>query len=114
MIEAYSLNRAVILDRLGGDEEIFDVMVDMFLQDAASYAENLAQALSAADIPLLQREAHTVKGVLATFADEDGAQAAYAIEQQCKQGSLDGLAEPVKALQARLAEVAVVLSQPKA
>lgn len=109
MNEAYVLNRQLILERLGGDEEIFAVMIDMYLQDLDSYINNLGAALAAGDKTTLQREAHTVKGLLATFADDSGMQAAYSIEKQAKEGVLDGLAEPVAAVQARLRSVGEVL-----
>lgn len=110
MIEPYVLNRHLILERLGGDEEIFTVMIDMYLQDVDNYCNNLENLLQAGDAVALQREAHTVKGLLATFADEPGAQAAYRLELQVKQGPLDGLAAPIAALQARLREVGAVLT----
>lgn len=109
MNTAFVLDRGLILERLGGDEEIFAVMIDMYLQDLDNYCGNLETALAAGESATLQREAHTVKGLLATFADEAGAQAAYAIEQQAKQGNLQGLEAPVVAIQARLRVVGEVL-----
>jgi HPt (histidine-containing phosphotransfer) domain-containing protein len=109
MNEAYVLNRQLILERLGGDEEIFAVMVDMYLQDVDSYCRNIEEALAAGVVTTLQREAHTIKGLLATFADDPGTEVAYGIEKQAKAGHLAGLAAPVAAIQARLREVGEVL-----
>lgn len=109
MNNPYVLNRQMILDRLGGDEEIFAVMVDMYLQDVESYAEKLGQTLAEEDAESLQREAHTIKGLFATFGDEAGTAAAYALEKQAKLGILDGQETPVAAIQARLFEVGEVL-----
>ena len=109
MAESFVLNRALILDRLGGDEEIFAMMVDMFLQDHESNCTALADALAAGDAAVLQREAHTVKGLLATFSDDAGAQQALAVEQRAKAGDLSDLAAAVGDLQARLRLVAAVL-----
>jgi HPt (histidine-containing phosphotransfer) domain-containing protein len=109
MNQAYILNRELILERLGGDEEIFAVMVDMYLQDMESYCCNIEDALKAGVAETLQREAHTIKGLLATFADEQGTEAAYAVEKQAKTGNLEGLAAPIAAIQARLREVGQVL-----
>lgn len=109
MNEDYVLNRELILERLGGDEEIFAVMIDMYLQDLDGYINNLGAALAAGEKSTLHREAHTIKGLFATFADEAGAQAAYSIEKQAKEGVLDGLAEQVAAVQARLRVVGAVL-----
>ena len=108
-MEPYVLDRRSILDRLAGDEEIFAVMVDMYLQDLDNCCDQLTSPLQAGDAVTLQREAHTVKGMLASFSDDAGAQAAYQVEQQAKRGELAGLAEPIAALQARLREVGAVL-----
>lgn len=109
MLDAFVLDRAAILDRLGGDADIFTMMLEMFLQDVENNCANLGAALAAGQTVLLQREAHTVKGLLATFSDDAGAAEAYAIEQQAKQGGLAGLDDAVAGLQARLREVAGVL-----
>lgn len=105
MADPFVLNRKSILDRLGGDEEIFAMMLDMYLQDVDS---NCA-ALASGDPAALKREVHTVKGLLATFSDDDGAAEALAVEQKAKHGEAAGLERAVAALQARLREVAVVL-----
>lgn len=109
MADPFVLNRKSILDRLGGDEEIFAMMLDMYLQDVDSNCATLAAALASGDPAALKREVHTVKGLLATFSDDDGAAEALAVEQKAKHGEAAGLELAVAALQARLREVAVVL-----
>lgn len=114
MAEAFVLNRGDILERLGGDEEIFAMMLDMYLQDVDANCASLDAALASGQAAELQREAHTVKGLLATFSDESGAAAAFAIERQAKAGELAGQAAAVAAVQARLREVAAVLAAARA
>ncbi|MGE5470920.1 MAG: Hpt domain-containing protein [Bacteroidota bacterium] len=109
MAGAFELDNALILERLGGDEEIFSMMIDMFLQDVDNNCATLAAALASGEAPALQREVHTVKGLLATFSDNQGAAAAYAIEQKAKAGQVQELAAGIAELQARLREVATVL-----
>lgn len=109
MIEVFVLDRDLILDRLGGDEEIFSMMIDLYLQDVENTALSLATALANGEDDALMREAHTVKGLLATFSDDAGAAEAFGIEQQAKRGVLGGLQPAVAALQRRLFEVAEVL-----
>lgn len=109
MADAFVLDRASILDRLGGDEEIYVMMLDMYLDDVDSNAQAVGAALAAGDAEALQREAHTVKGLLATFSDDIGAEEAWAIEQKAKLGIVAEQAAAVAALQARMREVAGVL-----
>jgi len=111
MLDVFVLDRAAILERLGGDEEIYAMMVDMFLQDVDNNCATLASALASGEPLLLQREAHTLKGLLATFSDDAGAERAFALEQKAKRGDLAGLDAEVDLLLKRLREVAGVLAQ---
>jgi len=109
MLKPYVLDKPDILERLGGDEEIFALMVDMFLQDVDSNCAMLGAALASGDAVEVQREAHTVKGLLATFSDDAGCEAAFALEQRAKASEGSGFSDAVADLQARLREVAAVL-----
>ena len=110
MAGGFVLDKALILDRLGGDEEIYAMMVDMFLQDVDNTCDALAAALASGDATVLRREAHTVKGLLATFSDDAGAAEANTVEQLANQGHLASQAEAVAGLLQRVREVAAVLS----
>lgn len=111
MLSPFILDRAAILERLGGDEEIFTMMVEMFLADAVNTCAALEAAQIAADGPLLQREAHTIKGLLSTFSDDVGAEVAFALEQRAKLNQLDDARERVAMLVGRMEEVAATLSE---
>jgi len=109
MAGPFVLDRASILERLGGDEEIYSMMVDMFLSDVDSNCSALASAFASGDATVVQREAHTIKGLLATFSDDQGAAEALELEKKAKLGELDGLGDAVGVLQGRLREVAMAL-----
>jgi HPt (histidine-containing phosphotransfer) domain-containing protein len=109
MMTAYTLDKLLILDRLGGDEEIFAMMLDMYLQDVDNNCTTLADALAKGDATTLQREVHTVKGLLATFADEPGTELASTLEQKIKINGIAGVDTQIAVLQQRMREVAVVL-----
>jgi HPt (histidine-containing phosphotransfer) domain-containing protein len=109
MTQHFVLDKALILDRLGGDEEIFAMMVDLYLQDVDNYVQALSSALDSANSAVLSREAHTVKGLLATFSDDAGAETAFTIERQAKAGDLSGLQTLVAQLQENLQVLATVL-----
>lgn len=110
MAAAFVLDKALILDRLGGDEEIFAMMVDMFVQDVDNNCAGLAAALASGDPVALRREAHTIKGLLATFSDDAGAVDASVVEQRARDGVVADQAEAVAGLLQRLREIAAVLS----
>ncbi|MBU1364767.1 MAG: Hpt domain-containing protein [Gammaproteobacteria bacterium] len=110
MAGLFVLDKASILERLGGDEEIFAMMVDMFVQDVDSNCAALGTALASGDAAVLRREAHTVKGLMATFSDEAGAADAYTVELRARDGLVADQAAAVAGLQQRLREIAAVLS----
>ena len=109
MTEIFVFDRELILDRLGGDEEILTMMIDLYLQDVERTALSLVDAFDQGQADAFMREAHTIKGLLATFSDDAGAAKAFGIEQQAKTGEISGLQPAVAALQRRLYEVADVL-----
>lgn len=109
----FVLNKPAILERLGGDEEIFAIMVDMFLQDAENNCAMMESALNEGSAAL-QREVHTVKGLLATLSDETGAEFAQSLEVRLKQGDLQDAAAEVGVLQNRVREVLLVLRHQSA
>lgn len=109
MAEQFTLDKATILDRLGGDEEIFSLMAGMYLDEVENYCSQIAAALAAGDASVLQREAHTIKSLLANFADGSGAALAQAVESRAKAGDLAGLEPQVADIQARLRLVGAAL-----
>ena len=114
MSQPFVLDRGLILDRLGGDEEILAMMIDMFLQDVEGNCTALSAAYASGDAAALRREAHTIKGLLSTMSDEHGANEALFIEQQAKAGQVTGLDGAVGSLLARVRLVASVLQQEAA
>ncbi|PKO33163.1 MAG: hypothetical protein CVU34_14090 [Betaproteobacteria bacterium HGW-Betaproteobacteria-7] len=110
MADAFVLNRQNILERLGGDEEIYTMMLDMYLQDLDANCASLSAAIASGQAIEIRREAHTIKGLLATFSDDRGAAAAYVVEQQAKAGDMNGLAAAAATLETRMREVAMVLA----
>lgn len=114
MSKPFVLDRGLILDRLGGDEEILAMMIDMFLQDVDNNCAALTAAHASGDATALRREAHTIKGLLSTMSDDDGAAEALFIEQKAKTGEIAGLDGAVSGLLARVNAVAAVLRQESA
>lgn len=105
-----SLDRKTILNRLGGDEELLGVMADMFLQEYESYCRSLNAAVLSGDVRLLQREAHTLKSLMATFADEAGSAMARDIQLQAESGKLAGVEIKAAALEADIRRMAAILT----
>lgn len=75
-------DHAEVMSRLDGDQELFLMLAEMFVNEAGTYIEQLK---SAPDLETLEREAHTVKGILATFADSVGTQLALNVERAARE-----------------------------
>ena len=90
MSSAVVFDRAQALERLGGDEELLDSVARLFVEESASYRRALVDALDSGDPAAVQREAHTVKSVCATFSFEAGRELALRLEQLAAAGHLNG------------------------
>lgn len=105
------IDKETILMRLGGDVELFAEIAAMYVEDSAGYAQALEEALAAGDFVRVQREAHTIKGLLATFTDDAGTAMALAVEQLAGQEDTGALGDAVGQLLARVRLLAEVLKQ---
>lgn len=110
MADEFVLDQASILGRLGGDEEIYAMMVDLYLDHVDNNCAALTAAFNDGDTTVLRREAHTIKGLLASFSDHAGVTVALYVEQMAQQGDIAALGEAVAGLKQRLREVGAVLS----
>jgi HPt (histidine-containing phosphotransfer) domain-containing protein len=91
-----------------GDEEIYLEVAAMFVADAPGMLGELDQALAAGDWPALTRVAHTLKGLLATFAAESGEAAARQLEAGARAGNPEGNCANLTAEVRRQAERLIV------
>ena len=108
--ESHIYKRAEVLERMGGDQELFQTLAGMFVADSASYCSALEQALALADAPTLQREAHTIKGLLATFSEDKGTALAQQLEDCAKRGDLEKADEMIAGLVVAVERLAAALS----
>ncbi|MFM7507447.1 MAG: response regulator [Rubrivivax sp.] len=70
-----------VVDRqFGGDAALYLAFREAALRQFEADARALARAVEAADWPTLRRQAHSLKGALATLGDDDGAALARQLE----------------------------------
>jgi HPt (histidine-containing phosphotransfer) domain-containing protein len=77
---------ASALDRLGGDVELLDQIILIFLEDAPMLVHATREALAAGNTGELRRAAHSLKGMMATLIAREGANAAFRLEQCAARG----------------------------
>jgi two-component system sensor histidine kinase/response regulator len=79
---------AALLDRVGGDAEIFQELCDVFLDDAPRRLDLIRAALVTQDATGVQREAHAFTGAAAAFDALDVVAAARQLEHLASAGDL--------------------------
>lgn len=82
------LNRAVALERVGGDEQLLQEVALLFLDDYPKVLEDIHTAIQAKNPQALERAAHTLKGSVANFGAEDVVEAAFVLESMGRSGDL--------------------------
>jgi PAS domain S-box-containing protein len=81
-----------------GDPEFWHVLLASFAEETPRRMEAAAAALSAGDLALVQREAHTIKGSAAEIAAQPLGEAALALELAAKGGDAQAAQELYDAL----------------
>jgi CheY-like chemotaxis protein/HPt (histidine-containing phosphotransfer) domain-containing protein len=62
---APAIDKAAVLKRLGGDEELYHELLHLFLEHAPRQITQLKEAVEAGDVALSERMAHSLKGASA-------------------------------------------------
>jgi two-component system, sensor histidine kinase and response regulator len=105
------LDRAVILDRVGGDEDLLREITGIFLEEYPSLIEEIRMAVGGGDARRLERAAHTLKGSVSNFGAQQATQAAYRLETMGRQGQLQHSDSAFEDLVTRFEELHPVLEQ---
>ena len=86
------IDRAGILDRVGGDEELLREITTIFLEEYPALIDEIQAAVSGRDARRLERAAHSLKGSVANFGAQAATQAAYRLETLGRRGELQDAA----------------------
>jgi HPt (histidine-containing phosphotransfer) domain-containing protein len=99
------MNVPSALKRLGNDRELFDEIVEIYLEDAPELLQTAHRALAGDDAVGLRRAAHSLKGLTATLSADKAVSAALDLEQIAVAGNLSSASESLELLTCRLAEL---------
>jgi len=86
-------------------------LIDLFIADVADRLAELDRALATADVNLLTRAAHTIKGSCSNFGAVELIRISQAMELQGKAADLAGAAATLPLLKVEYAAVAEALRQ---
>jgi PAS domain S-box-containing protein len=104
-------DREELLSRLGGDTEVLDEVVALFLAESPRMLGNVREALDQGDARALGRAAHTLKGAAANLAAGGAAGVARRLEDQARQGDIAGAATTFAELQEQIERLERTLEQ---
>jgi len=108
-------DRAALLDRVEGDEELLTEMIQLYVEDAPRTLEAMRSALYKNDLPVLERAAHSLKGSSSSLTAKTVAEAALRLEQSARRRDTNGaescLAEIERALNELLPALAAQASR---
>ncbi len=83
------LDREALLERIGGDADLADELVAVFLEDVPNQIQALAEALERGDRDVTERTAHTIKGAAANLSAVPLSRAAAVLEAAAREGRGD-------------------------
>ena len=104
-----AIDRDAFWKQVGEDAELLVEVIDMFLDELPLSRDSLRVAVVRGDAHAIDRAAHRIKGALMNLAAKPAADAAFALENLGRSGSLDGLAERSEVLDRELDRAAAAL-----
>lgn len=91
------------IERLGGDEELFRELCEIFLQESPKLLQKLGAAIGESDAEAVMRAAHSLKGELGYLGAVEALQAAQALEDMGHEKNLSAAAAMFASLKLHLA-----------
>ena len=102
-------NKVEALDRLGGDEELLQELIQIFLEESPKLLSKLQKAVSDSDAEAVMQCAHSIKGELSCLGGDDAAKAAQELETMGRNKTLIGSADALVTFEREFAAVTMLL-----
>jgi PAS domain S-box-containing protein len=105
------LDRAAVLARLDGDEELLAELAGLFIQESPKRLSAIQQAIEQDDAKGLERAAHALKGSVGNFVIPTAVKAAQTLETMGREGNLAAADTAYAVLQEEIAGLVQVLQR---
>jgi CheY-like chemotaxis protein len=102
-----------LLERLGGDERVYDEVVALFLQDAPRQLRSLQETVSRGDVATARRQVHTLKGASGNVGATDLEKVLLKTERACEQGDVKEAARMLDRVNAEFEKLKQILGERK-
>jgi two-component system, sensor histidine kinase and response regulator len=96
------VDRADVLERVGGDEELLREIIGIFLEEYPSLVAGIRNAVEKQDARALERSAHNLKGCVSNFGAPSATQAALDLELMGRKGEIHRARAVVQILELEL------------
>jgi HPt (histidine-containing phosphotransfer) domain-containing protein len=83
------VDRAALLDRLGGDEDLLREITSIFLDEYPILIQEIRTAVATLDAKAIERAAHSLKGSVANFGAPGATRAALRLETLGRKGQME-------------------------
>ena len=93
------------VERLGGDEELFWELCEIFLQESPKLLRKLGKAIAESDADAVMRAAHSLKGELGYLGAVEALQASGALEHMAHEKNLSEAAAVFASLEKHLTDL---------
>ncbi|MDQ5851613.1 MAG: Hpt domain-containing protein, partial [Chloroflexota bacterium] len=104
------LDRNVALDRVQGDRELLQEIVELFFEETPALRAQIKEAMARRDAKVLERAAHTLKSSVGTFGAKAAFGAALRLEMVGRSGDLADAEAAYAELEAELARLEPALA----
>jgi two-component system, sensor histidine kinase and response regulator len=96
---------AAAIERLDGDEDLFQSLVEIFQQDSVELYKQLSAGVASGNLSQAARAAHSLKGLAANFNAKEAIEAAFRVEELTRSGAVGSLELPIEKLGEKLEEL---------
>jgi two-component system sensor histidine kinase/response regulator len=103
-------NRNDLMDRVGGDPEMFDQIVGLFQAESPRLLRDIRTALAARDLAAVRRAAHSLKGTVGCLAAAEAHAAAFRLESAAGGGDWQKTTDALAELEATLGRLRAALA----
>jgi HPt (histidine-containing phosphotransfer) domain-containing protein len=104
------IDKERLLNEFAGDEEILAELREAFLGELPKMLDSIQKALSDKNAKALEHSAHTLKGAVSNFQTPKVKEAAFTLENQGRQGTLDGADQNFATLKQLIDELKIELA----
>ncbi len=93
---------AVMLERLGGDDELARQLVELFIAECPRMMAVVRDSVASGDPDQVRRAAHAFKGSVGNFTDDAPMTTAFELEHIGREGRIDGATALLARLEAEV------------